>query len=109
MGNSEGGKLQGNDKLFGILAYIFILWIIGLVVAPEKDHAFVKNHVNNGIIFTIASVIVTILSKIPFAGWILGLILGIGLFVLWLLAIIAAAQGNKYTIPFIGESLVFIK
>ena len=65
MGDNEGAKLQGNDKLFGILAYIFILWIIGLVVAPEKDHAFVKNHVNNGILLTIASVIVTILSKIP--------------------------------------------
>ncbi|MBP5441721.1 MAG: hypothetical protein IKI90_03110 [Treponema sp.] len=109
MGDNEGAKLQGNDKLFGILAYIFILWIIGLVVAPEKDHAFVKNHVNNGILLTIASVIVTILSKIPFIGWIIGLILGIGLFVLWLLAIIAAIQGNKYKFPFIGDSLVFIK
>ena len=109
MGNSEGEKLQGNDKLFGILAYIFILWIIGLVVAPEKDHAFVKNHVNNGILFTIASVIVTILSKIPFIGGIISLILGLGLFVLWLLAIIAAIQGNKYKIPLIGDSLVFIK
>ena len=65
--------------------------------------------VNNGILLTIASVIVTILSKIPFIGWIIGLILGIGLFVLWLLAIIAAIQGNKYKFPFIGDSLVFIK
>ena len=107
--SGSGEKLQGNDKVFGILAYIFILWIIGLVVEPEKNHAFVKNHVNNGILLTIASVIVTIISKIPFVGWIIGMILGIGLFVLWLLGIIAAAQGNKYTIPFIGDSLVFIK
>ena len=39
----------GNDKLFAILSYIGILWILGLVVAPEKDHAFVKNHVCNTI------------------------------------------------------------
>ncbi|MBO4319063.1 MAG: hypothetical protein J5857_01170 [Treponema sp.] len=107
--SGSGDKLQGNDKLFGILAYIFILWIIGLVVEPEKNHAFVKNHVNNGILLTIASVIVSIISRIPFIGWIIGLILGIGLFVLWLLGIIAAAQGNKYKIPVIGDSLVLIK
>ena len=74
--NEFGEKFQGNDKLFGILAYIFILWIIGLVVEPEKNHAFVKNHVNNGILLTIAGVIVSIISKIPFIGLIIGLILG---------------------------------
>ena len=107
--SGSGEKLQGNDLLFGILSYIAILWLIGLLVEPEKNHAYVKNHVNNGILFTIAGVIISILSKLPFIGWIFGIILGLGFFVLWLLAIISAAQGKKYTLPVIGDTLVFIK
>lgn len=92
---------EGNDKLFAVLAYIGILWILGLVVAPEKDHAFVKNHVNNGIILSICS----ILSPIPVVGW----ILGIAVLVFAIMGIIAAVKGEKFTIPFIGEKITIIK
>lgn len=107
--SSSGEKLQGNDKVFAILSYIGFLWLIGLLVSPEKDHAYVKNHVNNGILLTIAWVIAFVISRIPFIGWIIGLILDIGIFVLCLLGLIAACQGQKYKLPLIGDSLVFIK
>lgn len=93
---------EGNDKLFAVLAYIGILWILGLVVAPEKDHAFVKNHVNNGIILAIGSII---LGIIPFLGW----ALEIAVLVFAIMGIIAAVKGEKFTIPFIGEKITIIK
>ena len=92
----------GNDKLFAILSYIGILWILGLVVAPEKDHAFVKNHVNNGILISIGS---CILAIIPFLGWALEIVL----IVFVVMGIIAAAQGQKFTLPVVGEKITIIK
>jgi len=92
----------GNDKLFAILAYIGILWILGLVVAPEKDHAFVKNHVNNGILISIGAVI---LGVIPFLGWALEIVL----IVFIVMGIIAAVKGEKFTLPVVGDKITIIK
>lgn len=92
----------GNDKLFSILAYIGILWIIGLVAAPEKDHAFTKNHVNNGLILFLAGIVCGI---IPVIGWICSIVV----LVFAIMGIVAAAQGKTYTIPVIGDKITLIK
>ena len=43
-------QTNGNAKLYGILAYIGILWLVGMFVQPEKDDPFVRFHVNQGIV-----------------------------------------------------------
>lgn len=85
---------EGNDKLYGILSYIGILWILGLIIEPEKNHAYVKNHVNNNIwllIFSLASCIIWVLY--------------IGVLVFWVMGLIAACQGKTFTMPLIGDKL----
>lgn len=92
----------GNDKLYSILAYIGILWLIGLLAAPEKDHAFTKNHVNNGIILCIAGIICGI---IPVIGWLCSIVV----LVFAIMGIVAAAQDKTYTIPLIGDKFQIVK
>ena len=46
-------QLPQNAKTFSILAYIGLLWLLGLLISPEKTSPFVRNHVNNGITLTI--------------------------------------------------------
>lgn len=87
----------GNDKVFAILAYFGIFFLLGLLIAPEKDHAYTKNHVNNGIWLFIGQ----LLNVIPVVGQIIGLIL----FVFAIMGIVAAAQGKTFTIPVIGDKL----
>ena len=57
-----------NSKLYKILSYIGFLWLIGLLVKPEKEKKDVKFHVGQGIILTIFSValpiVVSIVNKI---------------------------------------------
>jgi uncharacterized membrane protein len=101
--------LEGNDKLFAILGYFAVLWLIGLLVAPEKDHAFVKNHVNNAILLTIAGFANGIIYAIPILGIIVGGLLSIVIFVFWILALIAAIKGEKYTLPIVGDKITLIK
>ena len=62
-----------NKQLFCILSYVSILWIIGMFVAPEKDDPRVRFHVGQGIILTIYSVALTIITSI--ITGILGLVL----------------------------------
>ena len=92
----------GNDKLYSILAYIGILWLIGLLAAPEKDHAFTKNHVNNGIVLCIAGIVVNI---IPVLGQLCALVI----FVFAIMGIVAAAQDKEFSIPLIGDKIKIVK
>ncbi|MBQ1292983.1 MAG: hypothetical protein IIY21_03010, partial [Clostridiales bacterium] len=56
-------QLPSNAKLFSILSYVGILWLLGLLISPEKTSPFVRSHVNNGII-------ISIMECIPFVGWV---------------------------------------
>lgn len=100
--DNNPSKPAGNAKLFAILAYFGIFCLIGLLVEPEKNDPYVKNHVNNGLILWIASVICLV---IPIVGW----ICSIAVLVFAVMGIVAAAQDNYFTIPIIGEKIKIIK
>ncbi len=93
---------SGNGKLFAILSYFCPLWLLGLLIEPEKNDPFVKNHVNNGIVLSICGFVCGI---IPVIGW----IASIAVLVFAILGIVAAAQDQQYTIPLIGDKFVIIK
>lgn len=96
-------QTQGNAKLYGILAYIGILWLVGMFVQPEKDDPFVRFHVNQGIILFIAAIIVNILVSI----WGLFAILNIAIVVLFIIGIINVCQGNMKPLPLIGNFVLY--
>ena len=90
-------QLPSNAKLFSILSYISVLWLLGLLITPEKTSPFVKNHVNNGIVLCITG---AILACIPFIGW----IAEIAVVIFMVMGIIAAAKTQYYTLPlFLGN------
>ena len=100
-----------SDNAAGALAYVTIIpSIIFLVMEPYNRNPFVKFHCWQNIFLCIACVALYIVdlvfSLIPFVGWILGpligLVLGLGIFILWLICIIKAFQGQKFVIPYIG-------
>ncbi len=102
------------SKLFAILAYIPLLFLVGMFVTPECRNPFVKNHVNNGIIVTILS------AAAGLFRWIFGLIaISLGEIFLAILMTVAltimvigmvdAATGKYHYLPIIGNKLVIIK
>ncbi len=88
-------QLPSNAKLFSILSYVGILWLLGLLISPEKTSPFVRSHVNNGII-------TSIMLCIPFVGWVCGVICAV-------MGIIAAAKTQYFTIPVIGDKIKIVK
>ncbi len=70
----------------------------------EKENKFVRFHAMQSIVvFGAFSVVTYILSFIPFIGWIISGLLGVLAFVLWIILMIKAYQGERYKLPWAGN------
>ncbi len=116
-----------NSKIYKILAYIGILWLVGMLVNPEKNDPKVRFHVGQGIILTITSVALNIVGAILSAifkaifgvhyfGYYIGmstagtllnaivwLAISAALIVLMVLGIVNAVKGVEKQLPVIGK------
>jgi uncharacterized membrane protein len=98
------GKSSDEGKTIAIISYItWIGWIIALIMNNDKKNDFARYHIRQSLVIMIGSLVVGVITRITFLGWFVGGILGIALFVLWLLGLISAINGEKKPIPIIGE------
>jgi uncharacterized membrane protein len=88
----------------GLLCYV-AGWVTGIVfVVLEKKSVFVKFHAWQSIMtFGVLTVAYLILFWIPFVGWILSILIGILMFVLWIILIIQAGSGKMWKVPWAGD------
>jgi uncharacterized membrane protein len=88
----------------GLLCYV-AGWITGIVfVVLEKKSTFVKFHAWQSIMtFGVLTVAELILAWIPFVGWILSILIGILMFVLWIILMIQAGTGKMWKVPLAGD------
>jgi len=121
--NLQNNNVQNNSniRLYSILSYVGILWIVGLIV-KEKDNEIVKFHVGQGIILTIVGAIINVISSvigfiIGFTFGILGLsevllslvsgiiggVLGLITLIFMIIGIINASKFEKKGLPIIGK------
>lgn len=90
------------NKVMGILAYLGILVLVPLLSA--KDSPFAQYHANQGLVLLIAGVIVGAASAFPIIGWFIVAPIGsILLFILAIMGIINAANGEMKPLPLIGQ------
>jgi len=116
-GKGEALEVEYEDaeknKVFGILAYIWLLFLVPLLAA--KDSPFAKYHANQGLVLFIVWVVIAIALNI--VSLILAMILPtslsflltavfglvyLGLLILMILGIINAAGGKCVPLPLIG-------
>ena len=111
-GAAAGGSAEvANQNLMAGLAYLLIPAILFLVIEPFSKNRFIRFHSFQSIFFCIASIVVQlafgILSGIlGFLAIVLvpvGILLSLGLFVLWVYCLLQAFQGKEYRIPFVGD------
>ena len=88
----------------GLLCYV-LGWVTGIIfVVWEKKSTFVKFHAWQSIMtFGVLTVASLILSWIPIIGWILGTLIGILSFILWIILIIQAGTGKMWKVPWAGD------
>jgi uncharacterized membrane protein len=88
----------------GLLCYV-LTWVTGIIfVVLEKKSTFVKFHAWQSIMtFGVLTVAELILGWIPFVGWILSILIGILMFVLWIILMIQAGTGKMWKVPWAGD------
>ena len=92
-----------DENVAGALCYV-LGWVTGIIFyIMEKDNKFVRFHAMQSIIVFLPLLIIGIfqwtLWFIPFVGWVIG-ILG---FILWLVLMLKAYQGEKFKLPVVGD------
>ena len=81
------------NKLWAFLGYLGILCLIPLLA--KKDSRFAQFHAKQGLVMLIGYFFVWI----PIVGWLLGIVL----FVFWIMAIISVFSGQMKPLPIIGD------
>lgn len=106
-GSSGGSGLAPN--IASMLCYLctFVTGIVFLII--EKDNKDVKFHAWQAIFlggaYFASWIVFMVLAFIPYVGivsGILSIVVYIGLFVIWLISMIKAYQGQRWLIPVIG-------
>jgi uncharacterized membrane protein len=89
-------KNQDNDKVMGAVAYIGLIGVIVVIATgAHQKSSFVKFHLNQSLTLMICSLI----TVIPFIGW----IAAIPLMVLWVICLIGAINGEEKKAPIVGN------
>lgn len=97
-------EAKGNENLMAAASYLlgFVTGIIFLLL--EKQSKFVRFHaMQSTILFGGIFVANIALGFIPILGWLVGLLLSLGAFILWIVLMWKAFQGEMYKVPKIGE------
>lgn len=91
-------KSKSSNTLMAVLCYFGILVLIPLV-SETKNDAFVKFHIKQGLVLLIAYIISSFFMRLPLVGWLLGVVL----FVLFLIGVSNAVTGKETPLPIIGK------
>ena len=96
------------DNVAGALAYLTIIpAILFLVLEPFNKKRFVRFHAFQSIFFFVAWIVIdiglTFIGHIPFLGLLLWPLVGLALFVVWLVLVLKAYQGQMFKLPVIGD------
>jgi uncharacterized membrane protein len=100
-----------SEHAAGGLAYVTIIpAIIFLILAPYNRIPYVRFHSWQSLFLAIAwfavDLVVMILRRIPLFGWstlFLWPLVALGFFILWIVVLIKAFNGERFKLPIIGD------
>ena len=96
--------VKSNENLLAAASYLlgFVTGIVMLLV--EKQNKFVRFHaMQSTILFGGLFVVNFVLGFIPILGWLVGFVLSIAAFILWIVLMWKAFQGEMYKVPYIAD------
>ena len=98
------------EKVAGAVAYFLVPAIVFLLAEPYSKNRFVRFHSFQCLFFALAvfaiHIALSILTVVPFVALVtlpLHLLVSLGAFVLWIVLLLKANQGQMYKLPIIGD------
>lgn len=94
--NTPDQDVEAN-KTMAALSYVWILCLVPLL--GKKNSKFAQFHAKQGLVLFAVEIVASILTWIPVLGWLLGL----GLLIVAIMAIIKALNGDWWEIPYVYD------
>jgi uncharacterized membrane protein len=101
---SEAAAAATEDRTVAILSYITLIGFIAAIFMHQNHKTQIGAfHLRQmlGIVLTAAAGAVC--GVVPILGWIVWFLLTVGLFVLWIMGLLSAVQGETRPVPVLGE------
>jgi uncharacterized membrane protein len=96
----EQQPVSSNAQLIAIVSYLTLIgWIISFVLYQNDKSELAIYHIRQSLGILILGIVGWVVFWIPIIGW----AAGIFLFVLWLMGLIYAAQGEARPVPLLGN------
>ena len=91
------------NKMNAVLSYIGILILVPLLSEEAKKSPYAKFHMNQGLVLLVSGIALGVISIVPVLGWLVGFVGSIALFVIWIMALIGAVNGEMKRVPILGD------
>ena len=92
-----------DGKMMAIISYITVIGtLIAFIMNQNKQNPFTSFHIRQAIGIFLLGLVVNFLQRYTNFGTI-DVILAIGVFILWIIGLIGAIQGEEKTVPLLGE------
>lgn len=110
--DQAGNQTPAMDgKTVAIISYLTIIgWVIAFVMYGNNKSKLAIYHLRQNLLLMIIAVAVYIvqmmLFAVPYIGWLIHIsfmVINIGFFVLWIIGLIGAVNGEEKPMPVIGE------
>lgn len=94
---------SSEDKTVAIVAYITLIgFIVALIIHSSKKTQLGSFHLRQMLGLVIANFVAGAVMIIPVLGWIAGFALFVCNFIMWVMGLIAAANGEMKPAPILG-------
>ena len=90
-----------NNKVMAFLSYLWILFIVPLIAAPNSPYA--KFHANQGLLLFLFDIVIAIVAMIPVVGWIISAVGGALVLIFRIIGIVNSLKGEAKELPLIGK------
>lgn len=90
-----------NNKVMSFLSYLWILFIVPLIAAPNSPYA--KFHANQGLLLFLFDIVIAIVAMIPVVGWIISAVGGALVLIFRIIGIVNSLKGEAKELPLIGK------
>ena len=90
-------------KTIAIISYITIIGtLIAFIMNQNRHNYFASFHIRQALVIFLLGLIVNFINRYSNFDW-LEIILAIGVFVLWIIGLIGAIQGEEKRVPLLGD------
>jgi uncharacterized membrane protein len=90
-------------KTMAIISYITIIGtLVAFIMNQNKRNYFAAFHIRQALGIFLTGLIVNFLQRYIDYNWV-DILLSMGVFVLWIIGLISAIQGEEKTVPLLGD------